>query len=56
MSKTSPKATAKGKQPRPKVSPEGPSTMARIAGGKEVESLARRVRKRGAAKGYPKGW
>lgn len=45
------------KQPKPKSLPEGPSTMQRIAkGGNRVMSLAERVKKRGAAKGYPKGW
>ena len=57
MGKSSPKATGKGKQPRPKIPPEGPSTMERIGkGGNKVMSLSERVRKRSAARGYPKGW
>lgn len=57
MAKASPKATAKGGQPKPKSMPEGPSTRERIAkGGPKVMSLSERVKKRSAAKGYPKGW
>lgn len=51
------KKTKSEKEPKPKPLPEGPSTMERIkTGGNRVMSLAERVKKRSAAKGYPKGW
>lgn len=57
MAKNLIKKTSEMKQPRPKAMPEGKSTMDRIkTGGNKVSSLAERVKKRSAAKGYPKGW
>ena len=58
MASSSPKATAKGLQPKSKKMPEGgPSTMERIAkGGNKVMSLAERTKARSKAKGRPKDW
>ena len=52
-----PKGMKSEKEPKPKPAPEGKSTMERIkTGGNKVMSLSERVRKRSAARGYPKGW
>lgn len=48
MKKASPKASAKGGQPRSGALPDSPSTMLRIAmGGARVASIAKRNKMRG---------